>query len=217
MTEMDFRTEADEASALVETLLEKVRDGDDTITADEIENARKLADFAKLRSEAAERKAFAAGKAAAAEELERAANQVKAMVLTRSTSHLAALEAKVSKALEAYINAAEEEWVRSRIVASRLRLAAEEAEKYDLPDAKTAHRVFDDGRRIAAYDDEGGIRDYNYMRERDLVHALKRMLEPCRLSLHPFGVKVVSGRPKVSIDYQNGPGSRAAEESGARE
>ncbi|GBQ01036.1 hypothetical protein SSP531S_24660 [Streptomyces spongiicola] len=50
------RREANEARALVETLADRVRDGDTTVTADQLGGQKQLADLAQLRVEAAERK-----------------------------------------------------------------------------------------------------------------------------------------------------------------
>lgn len=49
--------EATEAAALVATLEERVKDGDESVTPAELESARQLKGFAKLRQEAAARKA----------------------------------------------------------------------------------------------------------------------------------------------------------------
>ncbi|MFG2671162.1 hypothetical protein [Streptomyces sp. NPDC048445] len=62
--------EATEADALLAALEERVRDGDDTVTPDQLTSTRELGRFAKLRAEAARRKADRA--AAAAAETERA-------------------------------------------------------------------------------------------------------------------------------------------------
>ncbi|MEU2251159.1 hypothetical protein [Streptomyces sp. NPDC019224] len=49
--------EADEAAALAAALEERVRNGDDTVTPEQIANARELGTFAQLRAEATRRKA----------------------------------------------------------------------------------------------------------------------------------------------------------------
>lgn len=56
--------EATEAEALVGALEERVRDGDDSVTVEEIAGARELGRFARLRAEAARRKADKARTAA---------------------------------------------------------------------------------------------------------------------------------------------------------
>ena len=53
-----------EAAALVTTLEEKVRDGDESVTFEEVEKARGLLSFVRLRQEAARRKAAKAQEAA---------------------------------------------------------------------------------------------------------------------------------------------------------
>lgn len=55
---------AADAEALVESLAEQVRNGDETVGPDDIEAARKLSGFAKLRHEAAKRKLAKAREAA---------------------------------------------------------------------------------------------------------------------------------------------------------
>jgi hypothetical protein len=49
--------EAEEAAALVDALQERIRSGDDSVTAVDLANARSLADFASLQRDAAERRA----------------------------------------------------------------------------------------------------------------------------------------------------------------
>lgn len=60
----DAEQEAREAENLVNTLEEKVRSGDDSVTFEEVEKARGLLSFVKLRKEAAKRKASEATEAA---------------------------------------------------------------------------------------------------------------------------------------------------------
>ncbi|MCX4557954.1 hypothetical protein OHA02_17300 [Streptomyces phaeochromogenes] len=57
------RTEATEAAGLVESLAERVREGDPDVTAEQLGAQRQLADLAQLRITAAERKLDAAQKA----------------------------------------------------------------------------------------------------------------------------------------------------------
>lgn len=60
----DAEQEAREAAELVATLEEKVRDGDEAVTFEEVEKARGLLSFVRLRQEAARRKAAKAQEAA---------------------------------------------------------------------------------------------------------------------------------------------------------
>lgn len=55
----DAEQEAAEADALIEALEERVREGDDTVTPDQIEAQRGVSRFARLRADAARRKAAA--------------------------------------------------------------------------------------------------------------------------------------------------------------
>ncbi|MES9804977.1 hypothetical protein [Streptomyces cinereoruber] len=68
----DAEQEAQEAAALVTALEERVRDGDDTVTPEQIASARELSNFARLRADATARKATEAkrtARLAACEEL----------------------------------------------------------------------------------------------------------------------------------------------------
>ena len=56
--------EADEAAGLAAALEERVRDGDDSVTPEQIANARELGHFAQLRADATRRKADDAKRAA---------------------------------------------------------------------------------------------------------------------------------------------------------
>ncbi|HAP90718.1 MAG TPA: hypothetical protein DCR15_13705 [Arthrobacter bacterium] len=60
----DAEQEAREAENLVNTLEEKVRSGDESVSFEEVEKARGLLSFVRLRKEAAKRKAAAATEAA---------------------------------------------------------------------------------------------------------------------------------------------------------
>ena len=60
----DAEQEAREAAELVATLEEKVREGDEAVTFEEVEKARGLLSFVRLRQEAARRKAAKAQEAA---------------------------------------------------------------------------------------------------------------------------------------------------------
>ncbi|MGW7706327.1 hypothetical protein [Streptomyces sp. NPDC054771] len=87
-------TEAAEADALLAALEERVRDGDDTVTPDQLASTRELGRFAKLRAEAARRKADRA--AAAEAERERAATIAQAVTLVAEQAN----PAKVAAAYE---------------------------------------------------------------------------------------------------------------------
>ncbi|WP_067071592.1 hypothetical protein [Carbonactinospora thermoautotrophica] len=69
--------EAAEAAALVEALEERVRDGDESVTPEQIEQAKSLCGFAKLRVEAARRKAERARQKAAEAARRKAAAEVR--------------------------------------------------------------------------------------------------------------------------------------------
>jgi hypothetical protein len=99
--------EAQEATALVEALEEKVRDGDDAVTPEELASARELGRFARLRAEAAQRKADRARQAArlaACEELRREIEQY----ADGSGERFAELLRDVETAVRAFIGAVEQ-------------------------------------------------------------------------------------------------------------
>ena len=65
MTVEDAESEALEAEKLAVTLEERVRDGDESVSPDELAEAERLGKFARLRVEAAQRKATARRRASA--------------------------------------------------------------------------------------------------------------------------------------------------------
>lgn len=97
--------EAAEADALVAALEERVRDGDDTVTPQQITEQRELGRFAKLRAEAARRKAERAAQAAAEKEREEKHGQALALLNTgpASVDRLAAAYAAAQEAIEAFL------------------------------------------------------------------------------------------------------------------
>ncbi|GAB6859102.1 hypothetical protein [Microbacterium xylanilyticum] len=66
----DAAQEVTDAEALVDTLEQRVRDGDSSVDVEQIEKARGLARFAQLRKDAAEKKAAALAEQLAAEEFD---------------------------------------------------------------------------------------------------------------------------------------------------
>ncbi|MFC7503202.1 hypothetical protein [Nocardioides sp. GCM10030258] len=99
-----------------------------------------MAEFAQLRIEAAERKAWTqAAEAAAANQLT-AADALKAVVVV-TPKEVATLEQKAAKAFEALMAAVDQRYVAAFLAARRLRIANEEAAKYDLPSSIQAHGI----------------------------------------------------------------------------
>lgn len=102
--------EAAEAEQLLAALEERVRDGDEHVTAQQLADARELGRFAKLRAEAARRKADRA--AAAAAEQERAARLDQAAVMAApggplDADALTAAYATARDAVRAFVTASE--------------------------------------------------------------------------------------------------------------
>ncbi|MFJ7587161.1 hypothetical protein ACIQZO_07140 [Streptomyces sp. NPDC097617] len=102
--------EATEAEQLLAALEERVREGDEQVTADQLAGARELGRFAKLRAEAARRKADRA--AADAAERQRVDRLAQAAAMTApggplDTGALAATYATARDAVRAFITASE--------------------------------------------------------------------------------------------------------------
>lgn len=105
--------EATEAAALVDALEDRVRDGDDTVTPEQIEQARGLGRFAQLRAEATRRKAE---RAAHAQWL-RQCNELRTEIegyQTGGGEQLAQLLADAEKAVTGFVTAVNE---RNKVVA----------------------------------------------------------------------------------------------------
>ncbi|MBF6047733.1 hypothetical protein GO001_21220 [Streptomyces sp. NRRL B-1677] len=102
--------EAAEAEQLLAALEERVRDGDEQVTAQQLADARELGTFARLRAEAARRKADRAAQAAA--EQQRAAHLAEAAAMAASggpldDAALAAAYATARAAVRAFVTASE--------------------------------------------------------------------------------------------------------------
>ncbi|MER5401661.1 hypothetical protein [Streptomyces sp. NPDC002599] len=96
--------EAREADDLLAALEERVRDGDDQVTPQQLAEQRELSGFAKLRAEAARRKANrAAAKAAAAEQAAAFAKAAKLLDDRADTTKLAATYENARTALAALV------------------------------------------------------------------------------------------------------------------
>lgn len=194
MTEMDYRAEAEEAHALVDTLLERVREGDESVTPEEIDNARKLAEFAELRGVAAERKAWAAARDLAAVEQEEAALALKEL-LAVSTKEIDTAQQKAAKAFDTLMAAVDSRWIAAFRAARRLRIANEAAAEYDLPGSSAAYGVgYDPGRDLfRVVTDRGSYRSLELGHLKDPEHWLRAVIEPARVHLER-GSKVTSTR-----------------------
>ncbi|MFC5748906.1 hypothetical protein [Actinomadura rugatobispora] len=100
--------EATEAAALVDALEERVRAGDDAVTAAELDDAHRLSRFARLRREAAERKATVARTAMVADARKTRAEEIKAAARSGAldVEPLAAAYATMRDAVTAFVSAA---------------------------------------------------------------------------------------------------------------
>ncbi|WP_411146990.1 hypothetical protein [Streptomyces sp. x-80] len=99
--------EATEAEQLLTALEERVRDGDEHVTAQQLANARELGRFAKLRAEAARRKADHAAAKAAEQERRRKTERALALLAERNPQTLTAAYAAARDALAAFIAASD--------------------------------------------------------------------------------------------------------------
>ncbi|MFK0225894.1 hypothetical protein ACIQUL_09010 [Streptomyces sp. NPDC090303] len=110
--------EAAEARALVDTLAERVRDGAEDITGEDIATQRQLAEFADLRVTAAERKLTAAVAADRDTRAQAAAARVRALVADDSTEALCDAARAVVAAVHVLVEAADERAAAIRDVAA---------------------------------------------------------------------------------------------------
>lgn len=146
--------EASEAAALVDALEERVRDGDDTISPDEIEQAKKLGAFARLRVEATRRKADRAAAAAH----RRALAELRAQLLDDATggparlAEIAAALTGVDKAIAEFVDAAERHNTWHAETRERLRTLTEEP-----------------GHNVKGLDEESGLAFADRRSPRDLA------------------------------------------------
>ncbi|MYU51297.1 MULTISPECIES: hypothetical protein [Streptomyces] len=97
--------EAAEAEQLLAALEERVRDGDEHVTSQQLADARELGRFATLRAEAARRKADRAAAKAAEQERQRKTERALALLAEQSPQTLAATYATARDALAAFLTA----------------------------------------------------------------------------------------------------------------
>lgn len=119
MTVEDAEQEARDAEALALQLEERIRSGDETVTPDDLAEAERLSKFARLRIDAAKRKAAERRKTAALEEAE----AFKARLLEQAA-------AKDSSVVDAW----------SALVAALRRVAAVAEERWAIVDAHVRER-----------------------------------------------------------------------------
>ncbi|MEU3277295.1 hypothetical protein [Streptomyces antibioticus] len=99
--------EAAEAEQLLAALEERVRDGDEHVTAQQLADARELGRFATLRAEAARRKAERATAQAAERERQRRTERALALLAERNPQTLAVKYAAARDALAEFIAASD--------------------------------------------------------------------------------------------------------------
>ncbi|GAA3737985.1 hypothetical protein HDA32_005364 [Spinactinospora alkalitolerans] len=111
----DAEHEAAEAEHLVEALEERVRDGDDSVTPEQVEQQRGLSHFARLRVEAARRKAEKARE----KERRRQLDALRADIDARDddVTRIVELRAQAEQAVEAFAQACDDRnrWIRQTV------------------------------------------------------------------------------------------------------
>ncbi|MEO5313185.1 hypothetical protein PV772_03535 [Pseudarthrobacter sp. CC12] len=127
-----------EAAALVATLEEKVRDGDEAVTFEEVEKARGLLSFVRLRQEAARRKAAKAQEAARLAACEALYEDVSAHVKGDGQRFSEQLRTAV-EALRAFHNAVEERNEKIRGYRQRAEALGIPVHKHTGPASTAAH------------------------------------------------------------------------------
>ncbi|HSX68660.1 hypothetical protein [Nocardioides sp.] len=126
----DAQNEAEEAEALLEALEERVREGDESVSPDEIATAERLGRFARLRVEAARRKAAAAKVEAVERECVAAGDA--ALAFVGSLRDLSVLQQEAAAAFAKYKAACDEQAGRARLVGNRVEAALAEAGRHGL-------------------------------------------------------------------------------------
>lgn len=111
------RREADEARTLADELADRVRDGDTEVTAEQLGAQRQLAELAKLRVEAAERKLQAASAADLDARAKDTAKRVRALVADDSAEPLVDAARAVMDAVHDLVSVAAEREAAIREVA----------------------------------------------------------------------------------------------------
>ncbi|MCA4132943.1 hypothetical protein [Arthrobacter sp. M4] len=124
----DAKREAAEAEQLVSALEEKVRSGDDSVTFEEVERARGLLGFVRLRQEAAKRKAEAAREAARIDACEALNADITAQVKGDG--------AKFSKQLKTAVDALRELYEAAEARNENVRDFRRRAESLGIPEQK---------------------------------------------------------------------------------
>ncbi len=154
LTINDAQAAEQEAAATVATLEERVRDGDITITPAELEDARGLSRFARLRKEAAERKAEKARQAAAEQRRTEVVTAARAALAEHSIDDLTGRYRAARDALRVLIEGIEQRNTTIRDVSLKLVGAGIHQSRPDLPEHwKRAVQVYPGGNPVI--DDEG--------------------------------------------------------------
>jgi hypothetical protein len=143
----DAEQEAAEAEALAEALEERVRDGDPKVGPEDIERAKALGRFARLRQTAAVRKADSAREAARFKDCQDLAWEIEAFTKGNGTRY-AELLRDVEASIGAFVGAVDERNDRVRSWRTRMQeLGVPEHTSADLPPAEHAGLGFNPNRQ----------------------------------------------------------------------
>lgn len=169
-----------DAQALYESLEERVRAGDESVTSEELDQARGLSRFARLRKEAAQRKAAQARRDAAAGDVREAAEAAREYL--DGVGGIDEQKAALADALKAWADEARETLDGLRRHADRLLAANYAAEQLGVPDSWEAHDIRGgaDGmftiRNVRRFHDEEH-------RQFEPTHVLRELCEAAGLQL----------------------------------
>ncbi|MEU8711675.1 hypothetical protein [Streptomyces sp. NPDC048663] len=114
------RREASEAAALADQLADRVRDGDDTVTAEQLNSQRQLAELAELRITAAERKLNAARTVDLDARARTLADRIGELVDADSTEEISAAALDAYKAIRRLMDLTKDRDETIRAVASEV-------------------------------------------------------------------------------------------------
>lgn len=127
--------EAREAGALAEALEERVRDGDDTVSPDQVAKARELAGFARLRVEAARRRADKAKQEAVSQQVSEVGAEARAFAseIASRADDVQELAGKAETVLRELVDALDAQRTEGMRISGALEIAESNAQRAGVP------------------------------------------------------------------------------------